>query len=151
VASVDRTGWQDQWDRIGRFLSRFEEITIGRPHTRPTEFYTDLVYATFQNLWHMKDWLKNDGHADVEQFCRAQSALMLCADLANGSKHLVLTNHKIDPASGVKSRHIHWKANENKVAIRYDVEANGQTLDAWELACDAKVAWVKYLQRKGLL
>lgn len=156
MAGVDRKGWKDQWERIQRFLLRLEEIAKGRRQTRSDlGFYTDIVYATFQNIWHLKDWLKNDPSAkadDVEQFWKSEPSLMLCADLANGSKHLLLTAPKGDPNSKVKSGHINWHPGDDpQIAIDYFVEANGNVVDAWTLANNGKTAWEQYLKGKGLL
>ena len=100
VAIEDST-WQDQWQRIMRWRS---QVQRGRdePRTRSdgTEGYRDEVFALYQALWHLKDWLKNDpmtacgegsaGHT-VEKWIKTAHHLLIAADVANGSKHMMQT------------------------------------------------------------
>jgi hypothetical protein len=59
-----------------------------------------------QVAWHLKDWIKND--QSVDESCRNLVAdevhkcdpLLIIADLANCTKHLVLENAKTDAAFG---------------------------------------------------
>jgi hypothetical protein len=62
-----------------------------------------------KNCYHLKDWLKNDPTTqpvvgDVEQVITASTYLSLCADLANGSKHLTLTRSRADPTTRIGRR-----------------------------------------------
>jgi len=55
----------------------------------------DDVQAFFINCFHLKDWLLNDpasglAKADLKPLTRGSTSLQLCADLANGVKHLDL-------------------------------------------------------------
>ena len=58
--------------------------------------HVDNVHAFFICCFHLKDWLKADRSVDAvvrkaaEDFVNANVFLKLCADLANGSKHMVL-------------------------------------------------------------
>jgi hypothetical protein len=52
--------WKEQWERVLRWYSRFEQINRGQHDAPSTDFYQDDVYAFFQNSYHLKDWLKND-------------------------------------------------------------------------------------------
>ena len=47
-------GYRDQLDRARRFLDRMEA-----PCSNEVEFQ-DMVWAFFQNCWHVKDWIEND-------------------------------------------------------------------------------------------
>jgi hypothetical protein len=57
----------------------------------------DALFCFFQNCWHLKDWIKNDAslsedvRAALNGEAHANDFLLLCKDLANGSKHLKLT------------------------------------------------------------
>lgn len=52
--------WQEQYERVARWLNRLGDTYVGRLHDSVTEAYEDEVYAFFQNYYHLKDWLKND-------------------------------------------------------------------------------------------
>src|SRR5690348_6159356 len=92
--------WQDQWAQIERWRERVRQSRDdGRADGLGTDGYRDEVFALFYAVWHLKDWLKNDptlGTAirqDVEGWVNANgSSLTVIADVANGSKHLALSN-----------------------------------------------------------
>ena len=86
--------WEEQWKRIGRWYALIGQTERGRSHNRDSERYLDEVYAFFQNCHHLKDWMQNDpssmnGRAEVEALIAGSETLTICADLANGSKHLL--------------------------------------------------------------
>jgi hypothetical protein len=60
----------------------------------------DDLFSFFQNCWHLKDWIKNDDTLPqatrdaIVKDAQATDSLLFCADLANGSKHLVLQNDR---------------------------------------------------------
>ena len=55
--------------------------------------YEDLMMFACQCMWHLKDWIRNDPHFGAKHLIalsddiHAEKCLMICADLANGSKH----------------------------------------------------------------
>jgi hypothetical protein len=62
-----------------------------------TEDYRDEVFALFQAIWHLKDWIiKSDSTlaSKVEPWIQKEGhSLKVAADVANGSKHMVLDRH----------------------------------------------------------
>jgi hypothetical protein len=93
--------WREQYDRVKRWRARLGERT-GVEDRRVDDFY-----AFFSTCFHLKDWLKQDNslpesvRADVETHVNATFWLKLCADLANGSKHLELSRPRVDPKARV--------------------------------------------------
>ena len=87
--------------RVERWLKRIEATDRER-----TE-YEDFLWAFFQNCWHLKDWIKNDGKLPatitgcVESDIRNYDSLKMCGDICNKSKHFEL-NRK--PAIGATAR-----------------------------------------------
>ena len=81
----------EQWERINRWLGRVE----GKPDEQAD--YVDFLWALFQNCWNFKEWVKNDpatpalAKNQIEKDIDSYESLRICADLANGSKHLVRT------------------------------------------------------------
>ena len=88
--------WREQFDRVERFLRRIENLSEDRNE------YEDSLWAFFQNCWHLKDWIKNDPQVppavqqSVEDSVKESPALMICADLANRSKHFSLERIRRD-------------------------------------------------------
>ena len=79
------------------------------------ELYEDDLYHFFQDAWHLKDWIKNDPAAkvkapNIEKDLEADGAFMITADLANGTKHRVLTIEKFIRKGAVIVERIKRKA-----------------------------------------
>jgi len=93
-------GHKDQLQRIDRLLTILE---LDDPYdwVRGLDSIDIIVFAC-QSMWHLKDWILNDAQfraRDREELKRdihASRCLLICADLANGSKHLSLNNPKTD-------------------------------------------------------
>ncbi len=157
--------WNEQWERVERWYHRFQETDQGRVHDRPSDFYQDEVYAFFVNCFHLKDWLKNDPAScsvasDVEQFVANSFNLRLCADLCHGSKHLVLTSPRVDPATQIGRRHFGVTLSESlsggpgqptTISAKYEIHAGGSVYDAFRVATASRNECEQYLKGKGLL
>lgn len=92
--------WREQYDRVKRWHDRLPKSSA--------EHQIDDFYAFFTCCFHLKDWLKNDSTIDptrgpaAEALVNTNEARMICADLANGSKHLALTKHvRVDATAHV--------------------------------------------------
>jgi hypothetical protein len=65
----------------------------------------DALFHFFQDAHHLKDWLRNDPEVDllddtIENAVSTSPVLAVCADLANGSKHLLLRRPRRPDAGG---------------------------------------------------
>jgi hypothetical protein len=161
-ASKVTTGrWREQWDRVGRYLRRFEAIKRGREYD-DFEALRDDALAFFQNCHHLKDHLVKD-HAvkgrHVNGLLKRTPALQLCADLANAAKHLELdedrprgwqTQH---PAFGNKDVRLEVGGSPSaKVGVDYWVTTDdGARRDAFTLATECVAAWEAFLKGRRLL
>jgi len=73
--------------------------------------YVDMVIFACQCIWHLKDWIENDPNFGaknakaLDDDIHSERCLMICADLANGLKHLSLKSPKttlsLSPRSGI--------------------------------------------------
>lgn len=91
--------YKEQFKRVQRWLSRFEELHCGRSHNRETDYYSDVVYTFFQNCFHLKDWLLNSkviNKEELNRFINDNEEMRICRDLCNGSKHLIIDSPSID-------------------------------------------------------
>ena len=87
-----------QVERIDRLMRIVEADT---PHDLASGLLTvDVIMYACQSMWHLKDWILNDpdfGAKDQEKLkaeIHASRCLLVCSDLANGSKHLSLLRPK---------------------------------------------------------
>lgn len=156
--------YQDQLARVRRFLDRVEKSSVNQKLELPPERqyeYEDMLYAFFQNSWHLKDWIRNDPTApstlknDIENHCMKYQSLMLCADVADGTKHLTFDKPKRPnkghrPGAKVKPeimiRFTESVATDETtfegVRYQYRITDNaGNSLDALDLAKQAVSDW----------
>lgn len=91
--------FEEQVDRIER-LMRIINAKDSTELQGALTFY-DVVIFTCQAVWHLRDWILHDtefGAADgaaLRNDVLAARSLSVCADIANGSKHLLLKHPKI--------------------------------------------------------
>jgi hypothetical protein len=153
--------WADQWGRVQRWHKRFGETAQGRLHDRPSLAYEDEMFAFFESCFHLKDWLKNDPsgplyrNPTVEEFVNGSEPLRWCADIANGSKHLVANRRaRLDPRTGLSRRLIKLEmgnAIPTSISAEYLIAGGGETRDAWQLANACIEAWRQFLFDQHLL
>jgi hypothetical protein len=116
---IGLAGYLDQVERARRFLKRAEDIE----GFADAEFQ-DLMWAFFQNCWHIKDWVLNDER--VPQATRSAIAVMalnsiplkVCEQLCNGTKHLGPTRKKRRAKKGPIAKH---------GCVETTVDASGRT------------------------
>lgn len=92
--------WHDQYNRMLRWQTRATN------HQRIDHHVIDDCHAFVTCCYHLKDWLINDKAAPkrvVEKFVAGNPWLSLCGDLANGSKHMLVTNPRYKDPSSIES------------------------------------------------
>jgi hypothetical protein len=152
--SVCFNNWTDQQARMERWYTEFKTFNDGFIHENPDYYHClDVVYAFFQNCYHLKDWLKNDKKVTIpneviEEFINHNDCLRICADICNASKHFEVTskrydkNTKLDPTTYTIA--ITEKGRINKMV--YNVyTGNGGKIDAFQLATNCLKAWEKFI------
>jgi hypothetical protein len=156
---VNMSSWQEQLDRARRYHQRLIAFVAAEEHKADIILGLDDSYAFFQNCYHIKDWLKNDPAflraVEVEGYITSTPALSLCADIANGIKHLLLTKK---PRSGSTPGPVHatlvvkledsFAAGEERppsMSMQLKVEHAGRELDAIQIAADAMQAWESFV------
>jgi len=152
--------YREQYDRMKRWYERFEAINQGHRHEVSSDYYLDEIYAFFENCYHLKDWIKNDSAVPVndkkvvEGYIDGNRSLRLCADICNALKHLERTkrdrSHE-DPEFGKT----HFALNVGSgslpiVSLKYEVDTNNGSEDAFNLATDCVNAWDGFLSTHGL-
>jgi len=160
VARYDR--WEHQWMRMIRWHRRTLDAT-GRHGGQASLDAEDFSDALCQSVWHLKDWLKNDprqteiGSSEVETFANDDPALKVAADLANGTKHVVLsaTGSRTDD---VRMGHVHWSGEGDpddpegvhRVWVYVDEPERGDRREVVDVAWEAIESWRKWLTEQGL-
>jgi hypothetical protein len=154
------TSWTDQWQRILRWRERVRQ---SRDEVRTdhlgTEGYRDEVFALFQSLWHLKDWLRNDPALDptlrssVEGWINLEGDLLkVAADVANGSKHMTQQAHHQRANGSRQTRNdvsVYVGRGVSTTFYIKDVR-NGQDFEAVALADSCLDEWQAFLRVWGL-
>lgn len=144
--SSGHIGYRDQLDRARRFLDRVEG-----PHRNDVDFQ-DMMWAFFQNCFHLRDWVVRDPLMSSAQkdavLAKAGASIPLrrCGDLCNGTKHLVpkATQHShvnitIQPGTDRPS----------ELDSIIDV-GGGQLISGKQLARDCLSDWERILESEKL-
>ncbi|QWV95131.1 hypothetical protein KP004_08120 [Geomonas oryzisoli] len=145
--------WQEQWERVNRYYDRFERMNGGvEAHGEPADYYFDDMWSFFQNCFHLRDWLKA-GHFCPDKIAKSPDAyvnenefLAICADLANATKHMMLTHR---PKSGAEPKRVNRSlavtGGSPVVTFKAAVKHKANLIDAFQLATHCMAAWREYL------
>ena len=148
-------GWQFQWTRVYWRLDGVRAVYTGREGG--TEGALDTTLSFFEAVHHLKDWLGNDpssgiSKGDGDSLISSSPMLKLCADLANGSKHLVLTSTRTnDKSTAITRNDVNILMERGRLAHRFYVQSAGTEYDVLEIAEAAVDGWTKFLTDRGLL
>ncbi|MFB7301336.1 hypothetical protein [Streptomyces rubiginosohelvolus] len=148
-------GWESQWDRVGRRLEDVRAVYEGAPGG--TDVAVDRVLSFFEAVYHLKDWLGNDPTVQVtkangDELIDKHQVLQLCADLANGSKHLKLDRTRTGDISTTVARNdVEVLVGTGSSRHRFYVASGGTEYDARQIAEDAVTEWERFLSRRGLV
>jgi len=122
-----------------------------------TDAALDRVLSFFETIHHFKDWLRNDPKSgvtktDVHAVIDSSLALQLCADLANGSKHLKLTNSQTgDLGTTIARNDVSVFVGTGTSAHRFYIASRGADHDVLEIAEQAVEAWTIFLSRRNFI
>jgi hypothetical protein len=89
-----------QWERTLRWQRRSVEV-VARGDTQEV---FDFLFVLFTSVLQMRDWIarsRPELEDDIEALFRDSSYLPLVRDIANGSKHMVLTRASVDGAATI--------------------------------------------------
>jgi hypothetical protein len=147
-------GWRSQWARVERRLEDVRAVYSGREGG--TDDAVDTTQSFFEAIHHLKDWLGNDlssglTKADGDRLIGGSKDLQLCADLANGSKHLKLTSSRSGDQTTTIGRNDVTISPETGVAHRFYVQSAGAEYDVLKIADDAVDQWRRFLTARGLI
>ncbi len=145
-------GYRDRLDRARRFLERIERSVddMGDDGITHVDFQ-HIVWAFFQNCWHVKDWVLYDPLVDQvtkDAVCKRahdSGVLRVCQDMCNGTKHL-------GSRPGASHDHIDTTIVPGGPIIRdclIDTGA-GKLVSGRMLAHQCIGEWVSILQSHGL-
>ena len=161
------TGWREQYDRMKRSHTRLLSVTDGSTAIASDDARDTLIHF-YQDAYHLKDWIIEDStlglpRQAVEAAIDASRPLTICADVCNGVKHFRLRRPR---RAGAKAQIVsqsvtiglptaRWpepdEPEAGSIAHVWEIEYDGRTHDAAELATDIVAAWDSWLAKGKLL
>jgi hypothetical protein len=138
------TPWREQYQRMRRWRQRMGTGSDSNP-----SYLLDNIHAFFIACFHLKDWLKADASvapgigAAAEHLVNTDYSLQICADLANGLKHLVLTQRTRRDSPVLMST--------GEPATIYDRGSGTSLGEAADVADQCIEAWDAFLKSHGLV
>jgi hypothetical protein len=163
---MDSPAYQEQLARAGRLYERVLQLrtcasnAVGVDEQRKTiddavEGYSDDVWSFFIHAWHVRDWIKPDDSLPTDVRDRILAAvnasrwLCVCADLANGRKHLELSRPRVGAA--LESLRASWTSDDPMWRMAVWVRVGGdEPVDAVVAACEVLRAWKGLLESERL-
>jgi hypothetical protein len=149
---MDDSTYQQQWKRVKRWYRRLKYISENKPASESSKNDDDDVAAFFQNCYHLKDWIKNDPQAgkmrnEVEDYVSKSESLSICADICNGTKHLILDKSRsgTNPTFGNHTHRVYLNNTPILVCRGYTIVAGDKTFDAFDLAFRCMMDWHHFL------
>lgn len=154
--ATNRPTWSEQYERMIRWHKRIQA-------TRPSDHgLVDDCYAFFICAFHLRDWLQADTTVPretrnkVKDYVNGNPSLRRCADLANGAKHMIVTE---TPRFPNKPSRVETKRAFQRNLVQPNAFVSGalvvmfgsDTLSARTLAHDVIDAWDTFLDQHGLL
>lgn len=149
--------YEEQFERVERWYTRFQEITFGINHDKNTEYRQDVVYAFFINCYHLKDWILYDNSVKIkdkkqkiEEFINKNECMKLCADLCNGMKHLELNKTRTGKQPVINKREFSLDLGPKGtiLAVKYKIETSTGIKDAFALAIECKEKWEEFIKKE---
>jgi len=150
----------EQFERAKRYLARIEKIyegvSLSSGHDKDT--YDDDVISFFIHCYHVRDWIIHLNVVGItstqtDEYINQHRALMICADLANGSKHCKLTRSlrtNRQPHIAGKERHTStWLTGNGGGEVmkcKYIVLSGEEFIDALELAKECVTLWESFIE-----
>ena len=105
ISAHRNDGWQGQYNRMMRWFNMFRQLNLEEDKSSAkTHEYFDTMYACFQNIFFLKDWLKQDTSLtakDLNAFINANKEIGICRDICNGTKHYELSDASVDNEFGI--------------------------------------------------
>jgi len=141
----------EQFQRVNRYMVRLED------QSRDSTEYDDDLWSFFQNCWHLKDWIKNDSTLpttlceQIEQIVARYPNIIVCADLANRTKHSNLTRVRVDARFTQRNVTVNIGNPTTSTSEHIITLGDGTKLVALAVAKSAIEEWKEIFALHGLL
>lgn len=141
--------WVPQW---GRVINWHQKIKLEKKKHNDSHGLSgvdmDVVYAFFQNCYHLRDWILNSNpklQHKIEEYFKNHIEMQICQDICNGLKHMDISRPKIDPDFSFYREYDHFAAETQENPIKYNIIAGGYKYDIFELIDKLVALWEEFI------
>jgi hypothetical protein len=140
----------EQLRRVKRYLTRIEN------QSRDSTDYDDDLWSFFQNCWHLKDWVRNDPdvsaslNEQIEEIVTKYPHIIVCADLANRTKHWRLDRVRVDAKFAQRNVAVHVGNPTTSESEHIITLGDGTKMVALAVAQKAVEEWQEIFTTHGL-
>jgi len=146
-------GWKGQYQRMIRWFNKFKNTNPGNFETFDIDEQHDVLYACFQNIFHLKDWLENNANIDkkiINKFINNNLEMRLCRDICNGTKHFELTMASVDNDFTITREFDPFHKVFNSDKYKVIILAGGHKYELKELAWNCIQLWDSFIERNHI-
>lgn len=139
-------GWQGQLRRARRWLDRLL-VVANDWDSYSLDEQIDFALVYFQNVYHLRDYLLREEvvtQKALEDLMSQAGPLRIARDIANGSKHRVISKPSVDSSPWI------FRSLNFGGTLRLTLKADPDLLDLVVVACACVDAWLDFLQQQGL-
>lgn len=149
-------GWRGHYALVARWHARVHAAANGEPSVDELDF----LLTFFLYCFHLRDWLERSSVATRDELValfKASPELRLCRDIANGFKHMTLSEPSVDAGFSIVNEYVprNWPGAYRYPNGRWTICAdNKKELHQFglvELADRCFAIWSEFLSSKGLL
>jgi len=135
--------------RVNRWYTRLNNLYRGSIQEHP-EMALDQMLVFFIFCHQLKDWMIKETSIPkllIEEYVSQNACLAICADLANGVKHLgVGDRHAPRTGGDLRAREAYIITDSGSVLPRPIITLDGEQVDVEDLATECIQKWNVFLQ-----
>lgn len=152
-SSTHRQGnWQGQYNRMVRWVNRFQELSQQEvKSSEKTHIYFDTLYACFQNIFFLKDWLRENtpiSSHELNTFINSNEEIGVCRDICNGTKHYNISNPSIDDKFGIIKQYVPFNKKRDVAEWEIIICAGGRIYKPDDLIFRCIKLWDDFIRSK---
>ncbi len=147
-------GWVGQYRRMIRWYNKFLATNPGDFEDPNIEDAHDTMFACFQNIFILKDWLHHGASIPkkvLNDYIEANVELKVCRDICNGTKHFNIKDASIDNDFTIirefEPFHKALGRDKNKIIVL----TGGHKFDLKSLAGTCIKLWEDFLRTQNLI
>jgi len=143
-------GWKGQYQRMIRWFDKFKTTDPGHFESPSIHDELDILYACFQNIFYLKDWLHYDAKVEkklIHNFIAEHVELQLCRDICNGTKHFRLTQASVEDDFTIIREYEPFHKTFGTKPYKVVILSGGNKFDLKELAFRCIELWEIFIRK----